>query len=88
MEVKVSYLKRKVWTPIETWVVTTIENKNSILREDSKTKDRLIQAIYGPKYKSQKGIRIDDIISKRQIGFTHRYYDELTDSQKEQLNET
>jgi len=87
LEVKASYIKRKVWSSKDTWVVTTIENKNDILREDPKTRGRLIQFFYGFKYKSEKAIRIDEVYTKKQVGFTNRTYDELTPSQKRNLNE-
>ena len=50
---------------MDTWVVTTIENENYILREDAKTKDRLFQYIYGKGYKSQKAVRIDKVHSRK-----------------------
>jgi len=72
---------------MDTWVVTTIENMNDILREDIKTKDRLFQHIYGRGYKSQKAVRIDKVYSKKVIGHTFRTIEEMTDSQKRNLNE-
>lgn len=87
LEVQVSYLKRKHWTPVDTWVVTTIDNLNSIVREDSKTRDRLFQMIYGRGYKSQKAVRIDKIYSKKEVGFADKSYNDLTESQKRMINE-
>lgn len=87
LEVQVSYLKRKHWIPMDTWVVTTIEEMNYILREDIKTKDRLFQAIYGKVYKSQKAVRIDKVHSKKEVGFATRPYEELSESQKKKYNE-
>jgi len=87
LEVQVSYLKRKHWTPVDTWVVTTIDNLNSIVREDSKTRDRLFQMIYGKGYKSQKAVRLDKIYSKKQVGYVNKSYNELTESQKRTINE-
>lgn len=72
---------------MDTWIVTTIEDENYILREDAKTKDRLFQYIYGRGYKSQKAVRVDKIHSKKQIGYTDRPYSALSDSQKQKYNE-
>lgn len=72
---------------MDTWVVTTIEEMNYILREDIKTKDRLFQAIYGKVYKSQKAVRIDKVHSKKEVGFATRPYEELSESQKKKYNE-
>jgi DNA-binding winged helix-turn-helix (wHTH) protein len=72
---------------MDTWVVTTIEEMNYILREDIKTKDRLFQAIYGKGYKSQKAVRIDKVHSKKEVGFATRPYEELSESQKKKYNE-
>lgn len=87
LEVQVSYMKRKHWIPMDTWVVTTIENENYILREDPKTKDRLFQYIYGKGYKSQKAVRIDKVHSRKEIGYTNRPYESLSESQKNKYNE-
>lgn len=72
---------------MDTWVVTTIDNLNSIVREDSKTRDRLFQMIYGKGYKSQKAVRIDKIHSKKEVGFAVKSYNDLTESQKRTTNE-
>jgi heterodisulfide reductase subunit B len=87
LEVQVSYMKRKHWTPIDTWVVTTIEDENYILREDPKTKDRLFQYLYGKGYKSQKAVRIDKVHSKKEVGYTNRTYESLSESLKKKYNE-
>ena len=80
-------MKRKHWTPIDTWVVTTIEDENYILREDPKTKDRLFQYLYGKGYKSQKAVRIDKVHSKKEVGYTNRTYESLSESLKKKYNE-
>lgn len=72
---------------MDTWVVTTIEDENYILREDAKTKDRLFQNIYGKGYKSQKAVRIDKVYSKKQVGYTDRPYESLSESLKKKYDE-
>jgi|TARA_R110000803_G_scaffold63964_5_gene124726 DNA-binding winged helix-turn-helix (wHTH) protein len=81
-------MKRKQWISIDTWIVTTIESINDILKEDIKSKDRLFQYIYGKGYKSQKAVRIDKLHSKKEVGFTKRTYDKLSLSQKNNLDES
>jgi len=71
LEVQIAYFKAKGWRKIDTWVVTYVEDKNNILKEDFKTNSRLQGEIYGAKFKGQRGLRIDKIYSKKQIGITN-----------------
>lgn len=71
LEVQVAYFKSKSWRKIDTWVVTYVDEKNNILKEDFKTNSRLQGELYGAKFKGQRGLRIDKIYSKKQIGITN-----------------
>ena len=70
MEVQISIFKAKNWHKRDTWIVSVIEEKNQILKEDAKTRARLNDEYYGSSFKGQRGIRIEEIYSRRQIGTT------------------
>jgi hypothetical protein len=70
MEVQISIFKTKNWHKRDTWIVSVVRDKNQILKEDAKTRSRLNEEYYGSKFKGQRGIRIEEIYSCRQIGTT------------------
>ena len=70
MEVQISIFKAKNWHKRDTWIVSVIDEKNQILKEDAKTRARLNDEYYGSSFKGQRGIRIEEIYSCRQIGTT------------------
>jgi hypothetical protein len=61
LEVEMAYFKAKAWRKIDTWVVTFVEDKDRILNDE----------FYGSKFKGQRGLRIDRVISKKRIGYTN-----------------
>lgn len=71
LEVEVAYFKAKTWRKIDTWVVTYVEDKDRILKDDFKTNSRLNQELYGKTFKGQRGLRIDRIYTKKRIGITN-----------------
>lgn len=71
LEVEMAYFKAKAWRKIDTWVVTFVEDKDRILKDDFKTNSRLNDELYGSKFKGQRGLRIDRVISKKRIGYTN-----------------
>jgi hypothetical protein len=71
LQVEVAYYKAKGWRKIDTWVVTYVEEKDRILKDDIKTNSRLNDELYGSKFKGQRGLRIDKVYSKKRIGTTN-----------------
>ena len=67
----VAYFKAKSWRKIDTWAVTFVDDKDKILKDDFVTNSKLNDEIYGSKFKGQRGLRIDKIHSKKQIGITN-----------------
>lgn len=70
MQVQISIFKAKNWHKRDTWIVTVIEDENQILKQDVKTRARLNDEYYGSKFKGQRGIRIEQVYSCKQIGTT------------------
>jgi len=71
LQVEVAYYKAKGWRKIDTWVVTYVEDKDRILKDDFKTVSRLNEELYGSKFKGQRGLRIDRVYNKKRIGTTN-----------------
>jgi hypothetical protein len=71
LEVEVAYFKAKGWRKIDTWVVTYVEDKDRILKDDFKTNARLNDELYGSKFKGKRGLRIDRVYTKKRIGITN-----------------
>jgi len=71
LQIEVAYYKAKGWRKIDTWVVTYVEDKDRILKDDFKTVSRLNEELYGSKFKGQRGLRIDRVYNKKRIGTTN-----------------
>ena len=71
LEIQLAYFKAKSWRKIDTWAVSFVDDKDKILKDDFVTNSKLNEEIYGSNFKGQRGLRIDKIYSKKQIGITN-----------------
>ena len=68
LEVEMAYFKAKAWRKIDTWVVTFVEDKDRILKDDFKTNSRINDEIYGSKFKGQRGLESTESSAKKESG--------------------
>jgi len=68
LEILISFKKGKTYIKRDTWAVSKYTTPQEIMRNDSKTMDRLHEYAYGRKYKSQKQLVILKVLSYKKVG--------------------
>ena len=71
LDIELAYFKAKAWRKIDTSIVSFIDDKDRILKDDFIVNSKLNDDLYGSKFKGQRGLRIDKIHSKKQVGITN-----------------
>ena len=68
LEIFISYKKGKSYVKTDTWAVSKYYTAQSIMKNDKKTMSRLLDFVYGSKYKSAKQLVIVKVLSCKKIG--------------------